>query len=202
MDTDKLSKDLTEQGYSVLDDFLVGDQLHLIQSAFTNHPKESFKPAKIGRLKGKTQNSSIRNDSIAWVDSSTPLLGNFFGEIAKLQTFLNRQFFLGLFSFEAHFARYEIGHFYHKHVDAFQGKSNRKVSFILYLNCNGNESDGGALMLYPAFQPYSKELKNSIKIFPKAGRAVIFFSEDFPHEVLPANRERMSLTGWFRIHSN
>jgi SM-20-related protein len=26
----------------------------------------------------------------------------------------------------------------------------------------------------------------------------VFLSADLPHEVLPASRERLSLTGWFR----
>ncbi|MFT6394425.1 MAG: SM-20-related protein [Methylophilaceae bacterium] len=35
-------------------------------------------------------------------------------------------------------------------------------------------------------------------ILPKSGRIVLFLSAKFWHEVLPATRERLSLTGWFR----
>jgi SM-20-related protein len=33
---------------------------------------------------------------------------------------------------------------------------------------------------------------------PDAGRAVLFLSEDVPHEVLPARRTRYSIACWFR----
>ena len=37
---------------------------------------------------------------------------------------------------------------------------------------------------------------------PAAGTLVVFMSGDFPHEVLPASRERLSLTGWYRRRGN
>jgi Rps23 Pro-64 3,4-dihydroxylase Tpa1-like proline 4-hydroxylase len=38
----------------------------------------------------------------------------------------------------------------------------------------------------------------SLDILPMAGRLVLFLSGEFWHEVRPAKRPRMSLTGWFR----
>jgi SM-20-related protein len=35
-------------------------------------------------------------------------------------------------------------------------------------------------------------------VLPQGGRLLTFLSERFEHEVLPAHRERISLTGWFR----
>lgn len=35
-------------------------------------------------------------------------------------------------------------------------------------------------------------------VLPQAGTLALFLSGDMPHEVLPATRERRSLTGWFR----
>jgi SM-20-related protein len=35
-------------------------------------------------------------------------------------------------------------------------------------------------------------------VLPQGGRLVAFQSDRFEHEVLPARRERMSFTGWFR----
>ncbi len=35
-------------------------------------------------------------------------------------------------------------------------------------------------------------------VAPIGGRLVIFRSDQFEHEVLPARRERLSFTGWFR----
>ena len=37
---------------------------------------------------------------------------------------------------------------------------------------------------------------------PQAGTLALFLSADMPHEVLPATRERLSLTGWFRRRGN
>jgi SM-20-related protein len=37
-----------------------------------------------------------------------------------------------------------------------------------------------------------------IKINPEAGRIVFFESDKIEHEVLPANRQRMSVTGWLK----
>jgi SM-20-related protein len=38
-------------------------------------------------------------------------------------------------------------------------------------------------------------------VLPQGGRLVAFLSDRFEHEVLPARRERMSFTGWFRRRS-
>jgi len=35
-------------------------------------------------------------------------------------------------------------------------------------------------------------------LLPEAGTFVAFLAERFPHEVLPARRPRLALTGWFR----
>ncbi len=35
-------------------------------------------------------------------------------------------------------------------------------------------------------------------MLPQLGTLAVFLSANLPHEVLPATRERLSLTGWFR----
>ena len=60
---------------------------------------------------------------------------------------------------------------------------------MLYLNESWSAGDGGALRLHlPAGQQ---------DVLPRAGTLVAFLSGRFEHEVLPARRERLSLTGWF-----
>ncbi len=110
---------------------------------------------------------------------------------------MNRRLLLGLFAFESHLARYQAGDFYKKHRDALRGKSNRKVSLIVYLNRNWQPLDGGELVLYSA--DGESEL---VRVLPQLGTAVAFLSEEFPHEVLPAARERRSIAGWFRVNSS
>lgn len=56
------------------------------------------------------------------------------------------------------------------------------------------EGDGGEVVQYD-----TKEKKKVIEVVrPKAGRLLIFISDDLPHEVLKANKPRVSLTGWMR----
>ena len=67
----------------------------------------------------------------------------------------------------------------------------RVVTIIAYLNTNWEKDDGGELQIY-------LENGQTISVLPNAGTLVCFMSADFEHEVLPAKRERASLTGWFR----
>jgi SM-20-related protein len=68
------------------------------------------------------------------------------------------------------------------------------VSVVLYLNLDWGEADGGRLRLYleRAGEPPFED------VVPEGGTLAVFLSERFAHEVLPAARERLSLTGWFR----
>ena len=65
---------------------------------------------------------------------------------------------------------------------------------MLYLNDDWQASDGGELVVY---DEHSQEVLH--RVLPSAGTLVCFLSEEFPHEVLPAHRDRMSIAGWFRI---
>jgi SM-20-related protein len=108
---------------------------------------------------------------------------------------INRELFLGLFDFEGHMAIYPPGSFYRKHLDQFQDVAQRKVSAILYLNDGWQAEDGGQLRIYLEESADS----DSIDVLPRGGTLVCFLSERFYHEVLPATRERLSVTGWFRV---
>ena len=114
----------------------------------------------------------------------------------QLRLRLNRELFLGLFDYECHYAHYPKGAFYKKHVDAFKGESNRRLSTILYLNPQWQPQDGGELVIYDV--DGTTELATVLPVF---GSMVIFLSEEFPHEVLTARRSRYSLTGWFRVNA-
>jgi len=64
------------------------------------------------------------------------------------------------------------------------------------LNHEWQDEDGGKLRLYlNETDEFNQE--KSIDVSPLAGRAVVFLSDTFYHEVLPATKERLSLTGWF-----
>ena len=116
---------------------------------------------------------------------------------AELQQYLNRHLFLGLFSFESHFAHYVPGAFYRRHRDAFRGQANRVLSVVVYLNKDWLDTDSGELVLYAD----DKDMLGT-KVLPSWGTIAVFLSEEFPHEVLPAKRDRYSIAGWYRLNTS
>jgi SM-20-related protein len=147
----------------------------------------------------KVENATRRGDFIHWIEAShaSTAEGAYLNVMEELQQMINQAFFLGLFELESHFAIYPPGAGYQKHLDQFIGKEERKVSCILYLNDNWHSDDGGQLRIYLD----KKDEMRFIDITPQAGTLVVFLSSDFLHEVLPAKRERMSITCWFRTRS-
>ena len=115
--------------------------------------------------------------------------------LENLRQTINRQLFLGLFEFEGHLALYPPGSYYRRHLDRFRGTEQRVLTAILYLNQDWHERDGGQLRLYT--DPTDE--KNFEEILPLAGHLVIFLSALFPHEVMQARRDRLSITGWFKL---
>lgn len=152
--------------------------------------EENLRRAGIG--KESDLNKAIRGDQILWLDneSSNGAEQQFLGTISELSQYLNYTCFTGIRSWEFHYALYPVGAFYKRHLDQFQQSQNRKFSFILYLNDNWQPEDGGELVLY---LPEGEQ-----RILPEGGRCIVFRSDLIEHEVLPARRERMSLTGWLR----
>ena len=65
------------------------------------------------------------------------------------------------------------------------------MTTVCYLNDDWRAEHGGALRI---------ELPDGSErdVLPAAGTLVVFMSADFPHEVLAANRERLSIAGWYR----
>ena len=105
---------------------------------------------------------------------------------------------LGLFTFESHFAHYAPGAFYKTHLDAFRGQANRILSVVLYLNPDWADDEGGEMVLYQETEPNQK----LFTVKPELGTLAVFLSEEFPHEVLPAKRDRYSIAGWYRVNTS
>ena len=155
---------------------------------------EDFHAAAIGRGTEQQRNRFVRRDLIHWMDERDPALASWRSWTESLRIELNRRLFLGLFSFESHLAHYRPGDFYRKHVDAFRGEANRVVSLVCYLNEGWTEGDGGELVLYAE--------TGTVIVQPIHRTVVLFLSEEMPHEVRPAMRDRYSVTGWFRLNSS
>ena len=155
---------------------------------------DDFHAAAVGRGVEQQRNRFVRRDLIHWMDERDPALAPWHAWTESLRVHLNRQLFLGLFSFESHVAHYRPGDFYRRHVDAFRGEANRVISLVCYLNEAWKEGDGGELVLYTDPGP--------VTVQPTYRTVVLFLSEETPHEVKPAQRDRFSVTGWFRLNSS
>ncbi|MFA0558198.1 MULTISPECIES: 2OG-Fe(II) oxygenase [Vibrio] len=182
---------LSTQGYFVWDDFLTQEEVVALRDCIP----ENWKKARIGRNDEVTRESTIRSDKIQWVrrDMGQPA-SLFLDKMEQIRLAANQAFFLGLFEYEAHFAKYEKGDFYQKHLDCFKGNENRRLTTVFYMNDEWTEEDAGELVVYDL------QDNHIATIPPKSGRLFVFLSEQFPHEVLPTNTERFSIAGWFRIN--
>ncbi|NVJ62445.1 MAG: 2OG-Fe(II) oxygenase [Gammaproteobacteria bacterium] len=188
--------DIAEKGYSIRPNVLASDIAPQLSERLQQISPSLFKPAGIGRESDQHRNRFVRTDDICWMKGDSDAERLWLKWCERLQTQLNRSLFLGLFSFESHFAHYAEGDFYKKHLDAFKGNTNRVLSVVLYLNPNWLPENGGELVLY--------DQQDSVitKLSPSFGTLVVFLSEDFPHEVLPAQRDRFSVAGWFRVNAS
>lgn len=187
----ELADGLADQGYAVVDNFLSQEEVQAILATvdFKNGLLQ-FKKAGIGKSQEKQINESIRGDYIQWIDAATAqeAVQVYLNRLKQLMEFVNRSLYVSLKDFEVHQTIYPIGSFYKRHLDQFKKDDKRKLSVICYLNEDWKESEGGQLRIY---------LPNgSTDIFPLAGRLVCLRSDLLEHEVLPATRERLSLTGW------
>jgi SM-20-related protein len=194
---EKVAFDLQTKGFSINPCALpkmLGENLYFHLQTM---PQFNFEQAGIGRDQGHILNDFVRTDEICWINGSSVAGKEWLEWSAKLQVYLNRRLFLGLFSFESHFAHYSPGDFYKKHYDAFRGQANRVLTIVVYLNHGWQPTDGGELVLYLDDQD-----QEGIKVTPSFGTVAIFLSEEFPHEVLPATRDRYSIAGWFRVNTS
>jgi len=172
---------------------------------------DKFSAAGIGRGNRFTRSKFVRTDEICWIEGDSQAGRDWLAWTQSLQIYLNRHLLLGLFSFESHFSLYGPGDYYKRHKDAFKGEANRVLSLVLYLNPGWSAKDGGELVLYPSdtesesLSPpalLAAGLASETKVTPLMGTLVLFLSEDFPHEVLPAARDRYAIAGWYRVNTS
>lgn len=193
----QIAGQLQQQGYCILPCALPQSFVVALIEQLAGH--REFKSAGVGRAELKHKNRQIRGDKISWIDADTPINAAWLQWCEALRVFLNHQLFLGLHSCESHYALYQPGDFYQRHLDVFRTSpknkhpvSQRIVSMVTYLNHDWPDNGGGELVLY--------DLADNIlgRVVPEAGTLVVFLSDEFPHEVLPATCERLSIASWFR----
>ncbi len=180
---------LVENGYVIISNALTGT---LSQNLLTLAKKsKNFKRAGISTR--KKINSNTRRDKILWLSHDNGVQSEFLDFADGLKEYFNRELFTCITYFESHFALYEDGDFYATHYDAFKNSVNRIITIVYYLNEEWDEKSGGELVMY------DDDMKFVTKVMPLANTLVVFLSDKFPHEVLPAKRKRYSIAGWFRV---
>jgi SM-20-related protein len=187
-----LAADLSGPGISIQDDFLSGGQVaDLTECLEARRRRGDFAAARIGAGHAMRRREDIRGDHICWWNEPLfPAETRLSEHLEQLRLQLNREAFLGLFELELHYAAYPPGAGYARHVDQPRGTSRRKVSLVLYLNRDWRAEDGGELRIFD-------EGSRHWDVQPLAGRLVCFLTASREHCVLPAQRERLSVTGWY-----
>jgi SM-20-related protein len=189
---DSIADNLAEHGYAIEDQFLSQKEIEaILKLEDIRNATDVFKKAGIGKQNTLQVNESIRGDYIQWIDKkdSPAAIKAYLKKLEQLIQFLNQTLFLSLKDFEVHMTVYPVGSFYKRHLDQFKKDDHRKLSVICYLNQHWEEEHGGQLRMH-------LKNDNTIDVLPTAGRLVCFRSDQIEHEVLPATRARLSLTGW------
>ena len=202
---DSLQRFLLETTFNCLIDRYIADKVGLAQD-FLNIPlaahlkanlhrlyaDQKLQSAGIGQESGLTHDKKIRSDKIYWLDPShnDPHENDFFALMDSFVLHLNSTCYTGITGYEFHYAMYETGSFYTKHLDQFRSNKSRAFSMIMYLNAEWEQADGGELCIYQDGQTQS--------IAPINGTCVFFKSSELEHEVLVTNQPRLSITGWLK----
>ena len=194
MDIDNIAEQLEKTGYIVLADSLADELLQGLLQRCEDDGSGRFQPAHVGRGTAKQHIESLRGDAISWIEADDPADRTFLQQMEALRLELNARLFLGMFDYESHYAIYNSGYGYAKHSDVLQGKKNRILTTVLYLNKDWQPEHGGELVVY---DPSGETA--ILKVQPTFGTMIIFLSESFPHEVLTSNTTRRSIAGWFRV---
>lgn len=151
-----------------------------------------LRDAGIGNDTVLTNDKLIRSDKIYWLDPKHNDLheNNFFLLMDLFVRHLNSTCYTGITGYEFHYALYETGSFYKKHLDQFRSNKSRAFSMIMYLNAEWEQADGGELCIYHD--------DHTQTIAPMNGTCVFFKSSELEHEVLLTHAPRMSITGWLK----
>jgi SM-20-related protein len=184
---------IAENGLAIEPEFLGAPVVRgLAAEARRRDAAGEFHAARVGRGRERVERRNVRGDRTAWLDqrSNMPAEVALRAALEELRVALNQAQFLGLLSFEGHYAIYPPGAFYRRHRDRFRDDDGRVLSCVLYLNEAWTRADGGALRIHLGGG-------EALDVLPTGGTLVCFLAERYEHEVLPTTRERLAVTGWF-----
>jgi SM-20-related protein len=185
--------ELSTAGVYVQDHYLDAPQVQALLSCLEARREQgAFQAARVGKALTLRRDAGVRGDFTCWLQE--PLFAaerELLDRLEQLRLALNRDLYLGLFDLELHYAWYPPGAGYERHVDQSLGDSTRQLSLVLYLNDTWSAAAGGELRIF--------DNDGSFRDFaPQGGRLVCFRTPQREHSVLPASRDRFSLSGWFR----
>jgi SM-20-related protein len=192
---DAIAQAIALRGFAVPPDALpLALARQLRRDAVARRREGGFRAAGVGRAGRFRIDPAVRGDLIAWIDPQRALPGErrYLALMEQLRLVLNRHLLLGLLDFECHHACYPAGGHYRRHRDRHVGSDARIVSVVGYLNEGWREEEGGVLRIYP------EAPAPPVDVVPCVGTLACFLCDAFEHEVLPATRERLSVSGWFR----
>ena len=182
---------MAQQDYVIIDDFLNTKLVPRVMDFFQQKENDDvFQKAAIGSSGNELIINEVRGDYTFWLEKKRDEeLADLFEVLDEVKFWINRLCFLSLSDYEFHLAHYPKGSFYKKHLDQFTERNNRMISMIIYLNKDWKNGDGGELRIYPNEKEY-------LDIQPLYNRCILFRSDTLEHEVLTANTNRRSVTGW------
>ena len=192
-DFEQLISSFLEKRVGISNDFLNPElAFHLEKNLMSLYDNEALKLAGIGNNHLLNKNKDLRSDKIFWLEKkdNNPHQTSFFELMDSFVLYLNQTCFTAIKSYEFHYALYEKGAFYKKHLDQFKSDNSRVFSMIMYLNEGWAPNDGGELKIYQ---------KTEIQLISPDNRKCVFFkSDELEHEVLLTNVTRKSITGWLK----
>ncbi len=188
--------ELVARGWTSWDDALDPRLVaQLAEHSLSLHAQGLFDRAGIGRAERHQIREDIRVDQIAWwqPEQLNAAQSAFTELLEQLRLTLNRELFLGLQDFELHYAVYEPGAFYRRHLDRFRNQGTRAISLVFFLNPAWHLEHGGQLRLHLDTGTHD--------LLPQANRIVLFRADQIAHEVVVTQRTRLSIACWFKQRS-
>lgn len=167
---DVIADALVNKGYILLTDLVPHNISQVLLDKIQATDLYELKAASIGRGVEQQLNPDIRRDRIQWLDEQNKPDILYLDLMTQLKNGLNRRLFMGLFDYESHYAVYQPGAFYKKHVDALKGSQNRILTTVFFLNPNWKEADCGELIIYD-------EEDNELERIPPKNGAFCDFSQ-------------------------
>lgn len=190
---ERIISSFIENKVGLIDNFLNKKLSHqLKENLLLLLDEKQFKEAGIGNDSKLITNKAVRSDLIYWLDRKHNKLSenSFLDLMDAFVQYLNLTCYTGITGYEFHYAYYDKGSSYKRHLDQFKDNQKRAFSMIMYLNSDWSPADGGQLCIY--------HQGSSQTIAPSNGKCVFFKSSELEHEVLLSHKPRLSITGWLK----